>query len=255
VLVTLSQIRWIDALDILIVAFGLYQLLLIFKGTRAIPMLMGLVSLYLAAKVSLWAGLLTANWILHNLLGVWVLLIIIVFQPEFRRALANLGQRSSFIRAFSKVEEAHMIDELVRATTSLASKKIGAIMVLERETKLSNYVESGVDIDATLSRRLLESIFFPHSPLHDGAVIINQGRVIAASCFLPLTLNPSVSKDLGTRHRAAIGLTEETDAVAIVISEETGSISLVMDGQITGDLDGAALRRLLGDVLKPKRFR
>lgn len=249
---TLSQLRGIDLIDIFIVAFGIYQLLLIFKGTRAIPMLLGLAFLYLASRVSFQTGLLTVNWILQNLLGVWFLLIIIVFQPEFRRVLANLGQRSSLIRAFSKFEEAHMIDELVRAATSMAAKKIGAIIVLERETRLSNYIESGVDLDAALSRRLLESIFYPYSPLHDGAVIINQGRIVAASCFLPLTLNPRVSKDLGTRHRAAIGLTEETDAVVIVVSEETGSISMAKEGQITRDMDGATLRRMLSEILQPK---
>ncbi len=252
---TLSQLRGIDLIDIFIVAFGIYHLLLIFKGTRAIPMLLGLAFLYLASRVSFQTGLLTVNWILQNLLGVWFLLIIIVFQPEFRRVLANLGQRSSLIRAFSKFEEAHMIDELVRAATSMAAKKIGAIIVLERETRLSNYIESGVELDATISRRLLESIFYPYSPLHDGAVIINQGRVVAASCFLPLTLNPHVSKDLGTRHRAAIGLTEETDAVVIVVSEETGSISLAKGGQITRDMDGATLRRMLGEILQPKAKR
>ena len=146
-----------------------------------------------------------------------------------------------------------MIDEIVRAATSLAGKKFGAIIVLERETKLSEYVDSGVPIDATLSRRLLESIFYPGSPLHDGAVVIQGGRVAAASCFLPLTLNPDVSEDLGTRHRAAIGLTEEADAIVIVVSEETGSVSLVRAGIISQNLDATALRRLLGELLEPPR--
>jgi len=146
-----------------------------------------------------------------------------------------------------------VIDEIVRTASSLAGKKIGAIIVLERETKLSEYVDSGVPIDATLSRRLLESIFYPSSPLHDGAVVIQGGRIAAASCYLPLTLTPDVSEELGTRHRAAIGLTEETDAIVIVVSEETGSVSLVRGGIISQGLDATALRRLLGELLEPPR--
>lgn len=250
---TVAQFRWIDALDVLIVAFAVYQLLLMFKGTKALQMILGLALVYLSSRIALGGGLLTVNWVLQNLLGVSFLLIIILFQPELRRALASFGLRSRLLRAFGRHQEAHIIDELVRTAISLAGKKIGAIIVLERETKLSDYVESGVAIDAALSRRILESIFYPGSPLHDGAVIVQGGRVAAASCFLPLALNPEVSQELGTRHRAAIGLTEETDALAIVVSEETGSISLVRAGAITEDLDATALRRLLGEQLEPAR--
>ena len=250
---TLSQFRWIDAVDVLIVAFAVYQLLLMFKGTKALQMILGLVLVYFASRVALKGGLLTVNWVLQNLLGVWFLLIIILFQPELRRALATFGLRSRILRAFSRHEEAHMIDEIVRAASSLAGKKMGAIIVLERGTKLSDYVDSGVPIDAGLSKRLLETIFYPGSPLHDGAVVIQGGRVAAASCFLPLTLTPDVNKELGTRHRAAIGLTEETDAIVIVVSEETGSVSLVRGGVISQDLDATALRRLLGELLEPPR--
>lgn len=250
---TIAQFRWIDAVDVLIVAFVVYQLLLMFKGTRALQMILGLALVYLASRIALKGGLLTVNWVLQNLLGVWFLLIIILFQPELRRALATFGLHSRLLRAFAKHEEAYMIDEIVRSATSLAAKKIGAIIVLERETKLSDYVDSGVPIDARLSRRLVESIFYPGSPLHDGAVVIQGGRVAAASCFLPLTLTSDVSKELGTRHRAAIGLTEETDAIVIVVSEETGSLSLVKAGAISQDLDAHALRRLLGELLGPPR--
>ncbi|MGH7412283.1 MAG: diadenylate cyclase CdaA [Candidatus Methylomirabilis sp.] len=250
---TVAQFRWIDALDVLIVAFAVYHLLLMFKGTKALQMILGLALVYLSSRIALGGGLLTVNWVLQNLLGVSFLLIIILFQPELRRALASFGLRSRLLRAFGRHQEAHIIDELVRTAISLAGKKIGAIIVLERETKLSDYVESGVAIDAALSRRILESIFYPGSPLHDGAVIVQGGRVAAASCFLPLALNPEVSQELGTRHRAAIGLTEETDALAIVVSEETGSISLVRAGAITEDLDATALRRLLGEQLEPAR--
>jgi diadenylate cyclase len=246
---TLGQFRWIDALDVLIVAFAVYQLLLMFKGTKALHMIVGLALVYLASRIALGGGLMTVNWVLHNLLGVWFLLIIILFQPELRRALASFGQRSRLLRAFARRQQAHVIDELVRTAISLAGKKIGAIIVLERETKLAEYIDSGVPVDAALSRRLLESIFYPGSPLHDGAVIIQRDRIAAASCFLPLTLSPDVREEFGTRHRAAIGLTEETDAVAIVVSEETGSVSLVRGGMIREDLDATSLRRLLGEQL------
>lgn len=252
-LATIAQFRWIDALDVLIVAFAVYQLLLMFKGTKALQIILGLALVYLAARIAFEGGLMTVNWVLQNLLGVWFLLLIILFQPELRRALASFGLRSRLLRSFARRQEAHIIDELVRTAVSLAGKKIGAIIVLERETKLSDYVDSGVAIDAALSRRLLESIFYPGSPLHDGAVIVQGGRVAAASCFLPLALNPDVSADLGTRHRAAIGLTEETDAIAIVVSEETGSISFVRGGAIAENLDAARLRRLLGEHLEPAR--
>lgn len=248
-----SHFYWVvDVLDILIVAFFIYQLLLIFRGTRAAQILVVLAILYLTSHASLSIGLLTVNWILQSLLGVWVLMMVIIFQPELRRALVSFGQRN-FLRVFSRGEEAHMIDELARSAVSLASKRTGAIIVLERETKLDSYVEPGVNLDAVISRRLLESIFFPYSPLHDGAVIINDGRIVAASCFLPLSLSPEVSRDLGTRHRAAIGITEETDAVAVVVSEETGTISLAYGGKIERDLDALAVRKRLGEILGVKR--
>lgn len=248
-----SHFYWaVDVLDILIVAFFIYQLLLIFRGTRAAQILVVLAILYLTSRASLFIGLLTVNWILQSLLGVWVLMMVIIFQPELRRALVSFGQRN-FLRVFSRGEEAHMIDELARSAVSLASKRTGAIIVLERETKLDSYVEPGINLDAVISRRLLESIFFPYSPLHDGAVIVNDGRIVAASCFLPLSLSPEVSRDLGTRHRAAIGITEETDAVAVVVSEETGTISLAYGGRIERDLDALAVRKRLGEILGVKR--
>ncbi len=247
----LHQFRWIDGLDILIVTFAIYQIILALRGTRAFQMLLGLAFLYLASRVSLRIGLLTVNWALSNLLAVWFLLIIILFQPELRRALASVGRRGSLLRAFSRYQEAHMIDEVVRAVTSLAAKKIGAIIVVERDSRLSDSIDSGSPLDALVSRRLLESVFYPYSPLHDGAVIINRDRVVAAACFLPLSSNPELSGDLGTRHRAAVGVTEETDAIAVVVSEETGTISLVTGGEIARNLDAAALRQRLSELLRP----
>ena len=246
-----SQFRWIDALDIVIVAFVIYQIIRALRGTRAFQMLLGLALLYLASRVSLRLGLLTVNWALSNLLGVWFLLILILFQPELRRALANMGRRGSLWRAFSRYQEAHMIDEVVRAVTALAAKRIGAIIVVERDTRLTDIVDSGTVVDAAVSRRLLEAIFYPHGPLHDGAVIISGDRVLVAGSLLPLSINPDLPKDLGTRHRAAAGVTEESDAIAVVVSEETGIISLAVGGEIIRYLDAATLRQRLSDVLGP----
>jgi len=249
----LHQFRWIDALDILIVAFAIYQIILAVRGTRAFQMLLGLALLYVASWVSLRIGLVTVNWAISNLLAVWLLLVIILFQPELRRALASMGRRGSLLRVFWRYQEAHMIDEVVRAVTALAAKKVGAIVVLERDSRLSDIVDSGTPVDAIVSRRLLESIFYPYSPLHDGAAILSRDRIVAASCFLPLSINSELPRDLGTRHRAAVGVTEESDAIAIVVSEETGTISLVVGGDITRNLDGAVVRQRLGRLLGPPR--
>ena len=159
-----QQFRWIDAIDILIVAVAIYQIILALRGTRAFQMLLGLALLYMASWVSLRIGLVTVNWALSNLLAVWLLLVIILFQPELRRALASMGRRGSLLRAFWRYQEAHMIDEVVRTVTALAAKKVGAILVVERDSRLSDIVESGTPMDAVVSRRLLESIFYPYSP-------------------------------------------------------------------------------------------
>src|SRR5512136_734436 len=195
------QFRWIDALDILIVAVAIYQIILALRGTRAFQMILGLALLYAAAWISLRVGLITVNWALSNLLAVWLLLVIILFQPELRRALASVGRRGSLLRAFWRYQEAHMIEEVVRAVTALAAKKVGAIVVIERESRLSDIVDSGTTVDGVVSRRLLESIFYPYSPLHDGAAILSRDRIVAASCFLPLSINSELPRDLGTRHR------------------------------------------------------
>lgn len=245
-----QQFRWIDALDILIVALAIYQVIFALRGTRAFQMLLGLGLLYAASQVSLRLGLITVNWALSNLLAVWLLALVILFQPELRRALASVGRRG-LLGAFSRYQEAHMIDEVVRAVTGLASRKVGAIVVVERESRLSDIVDSGTAVDAIVSRRLLESIFYPYSPLHDGAVIISNDRIVAAACFLPLSINAELPRDLGTRHRAAVGVTEESDAIAIVVSEETGAISLVVAGEIVRGLDSGGLRQRLSELLQP----
>jgi uncharacterized protein (TIGR00159 family) len=248
----LEQFRWIDALDILIVAVAIYQIILAVRGTRAFQMLLGLALLYFASWVSLRIGLVTVNWALSNLLAIWLILVIILFQPELRRALASVGRRGSLLRAFWRYQEAHMIDEVVRAVTGLAAKKVGAIIVIEREFRLADIVDSGTTVDGIVSRRLLESIFYPYSPLHDGAVILSRDRIVAASCFLPLSIDPDLPRDLGTRHRAAVGVTEESDAIAIVVSEETGTISLVAGGEISRNLGGPELRQRLSELVGPR---
>src|SRR5512138_1187397 len=222
-LALLQQFRWVDALDILIVALAIYQVIFALRGTRAFQMLLGLGLLYAASWASLRIGLITVNWALSNLLAVWLLALVVLFQPELRRALASVGRRG-LLAAFSRYQEAHMIDEVVRALAGLAARKVGAILVVERESRLSDIVDSGTPVDAVVSRRLLESIFYPYSPLHDGAVILSNDRIVAAACFLPLSINAELPRDLGTRHRAAVGVTEESDAIAIVVSEETGTL-------------------------------
>ncbi|MFQ5882071.1 MAG: diadenylate cyclase CdaA [Candidatus Methylomirabilales bacterium] len=250
----LAQFRLVDLIDILIVTFAIYQLFLILRGTRAIEMILGLALLYLASRVSHRLGLLTVNWALQNLLGISVLVIIVIFQPEIRRTLAKVGRRSAILRAFSRLQEAHTIDELVRAAVELSSKKVGALIVIERDTRLSDYVVMGGNVDAAISWRLLEAIFTPPSPLHDGAVLVQGDRIAYAGCFLPLTLNPYLSKEMGTRHRAAIGITEETDAVAVVVSEKTRTISVAAHGEMIRGLDATTLRERLEEVLAPAKI-
>ncbi|MBI3610966.1 MAG: TIGR00159 family protein [Nitrospirae bacterium] len=240
----LSTLRWQDILDIAIVATVLYWLFLILKGTRALQMLVGLALLLLASLISKSAELYTVDWLVTSFWAQVVLVIVILFQPEIRRALAQIGQ-TPFSHTLTAREESSTLEEIIRAVVSMANKRTGAMIVLERETELKDIVEVGVALDAKLSKELLLSLFMPYSPLHDGAVIIKGDRLVAAGCFLPLTLNPEVSKMLGTRHRAALGVTEETDAVVIVVSEESGSISVIRGGKMTPELDATALRRIL----------
>jgi len=240
----LSTLRWQDILDIAIVATVVYWLFLILKGTRAFQMMIGLALLLLASVISKSADLYTVDWLVTSFWAQVVLVIVVLFQPEIRRALAQIGQ-NPFSRTLVAGEESRTLEEIIRAVILMANKRMGAIIVLEREIELKDIVEVGVALDARLSKELLLSIFMPYSPLHDGAVIIKGHRLVAAGCFLPLTLSPDVSKMLGTRHRAALGVTEETDAVVIVVSEETGAISVIMAGKLTRELDSAALRRVL----------
>jgi uncharacterized protein (TIGR00159 family) len=244
-----TEFSWFDALDILIVAFIIYQLLLFIRGTHAVQMALGALVLVLLYWMSRWADLQTVNWMLRNFLPYIVFGVIVVFQAEIRKVLAHIG-KAPLLGMFSgshKTEE--LVDEVVLAVTTLAAQKTGAILVLEREMGLRSYIETGITLDAVLTYDLLVNIFTPGTPLHDGAVIIQGQRVAAVACFLPLTVNPALSRTLGSRHRAAIGVTEDTDALAVVVSEETGVISLVAEGRIRRDLDSRTLKQALLSAL------
>jgi len=239
-----TQLRWQDALDIGIIAFVLYRLIHMIRGTRAMQMIIGLVVILLAYVSSQMFGLFTLNWVLDNFLGSIILVIIVIFQSDIRRALTQFGTAPLFGGA-DRIERGQVLEEITKAVVSLATRGIGGLIVLEREVGLNEYIEVGTRLDARVTRELLESVFIPHSPMHDGALVIQKGRVAAARCFLPLSVDPNLSQAFGTRHRAAVGLTEETDAVAVVISEERGKISLVVEGKVNEDLEGPQLRSSL----------
>ena len=246
-------IAWSDVLDIAIVSLIVYELLLLIRGTRAVQMALSGACLLGLYFLSQWLQLETVNWVIRNLAAYIVFVIIVLFQSDIRRALAHFG-RAPFFKYFERGEHAdETIEELVVAASSLAARRTGAIIVLERQIGLRNYIEGGIPLDALVTYDLLASIFQPASPLHDGAVIVQGDRIAAAACFLPLSVNPRVSRDLGTRHRAALGLTEENDAVAIVVSEETGAISLARNGDLERSLTADTLRTQLHTLLGRKR--
>jgi diadenylate cyclase len=248
-------IGWVDFVDILVVSVLIYEVLKLIQGTRAVQMAMGggvLVALFYGSR---WSQLETTNWLIRNLFGYLVFAVIVLFQSDIRRALAHLG-RAPFFRYFARVESAEeSIEELAVAASMLSTQRIGAIVAIERQIGLRNYIEGGIPLDAVLTYDLLLSIFHPSSPLHDGAVIVQNDRIAAAACFLPLTVNPRLAKELGSRHRAAIGLTEENDAIAIVVSEESGLISIVADGQIERGLTVDALKTRLRSLVLQRRAR
>jgi diadenylate cyclase len=244
---------WWDIADILLVSLLIYETLKLIRGTRAVQMALGAGVLVGLFYVSRFSHLETVNFLIRNLVGYIVFVVIVLFQSDIRRALAHLG-RAPFFRYFAKPESAEeSIEELIVAVNMLSAQRIGAILAIERQIGLRNYIEGGIPLDAVLTYDLLLSVFQPSSPLHDGAVIVQGDRVAAAACFLPLTVNPKLGKELGSRHRAAIGLTEENDAVAIVVSEETGLVSIAADGQIERGLDGEALRGRLRSLLLRRR--
>jgi len=239
---------WRSVLDIIVVAVVFYQLLMLIKGTRAVQLLKGLFVLIVTSYLSRYLHLNTISWLLDQ---VWKMLFValpVVFQPELRRALEQLGRGRFFkTHPLTLGGEAfrNLIEELVRCAQLLSKNRIGALIVLERETGIQDYIETGIKIDGVISSEFLVNIFIPNTPLHDGAVILRGDRVAAAGCFLPLSENPNIAKELGTRHRAAIGLSEVSDAVVIVISEETGAISIAVNGILTRFLDDKTLREQL----------
>jgi diadenylate cyclase len=241
------HISVISIIDIVLVAILIYQFLSLVRGTRAAPMLVGVATLGLAFYFARLGELRTLNWLLSTLLPYVVFALIVVFQSEIRHALANLGSRISLMRSSRSVADVY--DDIVLAANLFSQNQTGALIVIEREIGLRTYIESGVALDARLSYDLLATIFRPSAPLHDGAVIVQRDRIAAAACFLPLSMNPVLSTQLGTRHRAAIGITEETDAVAVIISEETGTISLAVAGSIERELTVERLRERLSALL------
>jgi diadenylate cyclase len=243
--------RWRDALDIFLVAFIVYRLLVAFRGTRAAQMVVGLGALLAALVVARRLELRSLGWLLDTFWAVWAVVLVVLFQPELRRALARLGA-GQFLQAIvgtTRAERAELVDEIARAAVALATRRIGALVVIERTGGLRQYAELGVPLDAVTSADLLESVFLPASPLHDGAVLVEGVRIAAAGCFLPLSRTADVARALGSRHRAALGISEETDAVALVVSEETGRTSLAVDGRIESPLDESALRRRLYELV------
>ena len=247
----LAGIHWRDVLDVFLVALIVYRLLVAFRRTRAAQILLGLGVLLAGGLVARRLELSMIGWLLDTLLASWVVLLVVLFQTELRRALARLGQ-GQFLQAIvgsSRAERAELVDEIVRAAVTLAARRIGALVVIERTGGLRQYAELGVPLDAVASADLLESLFLPNSPLHDGAVLVEGTRIAAAGCFLPLSRTPEIARPLGSRHRAALGISEETDATALVVSEETGRTSLAVDGRIESPIDEGALRRRLYELV------
>ena len=240
---------WLDLVDIVIVAFLIYQLLQFIRGTHAVQMALGALVLVLLYWLSQLLHLETVNWLLRTFMPYLVFGIIVVFQSEIRKVLAQLG-KTPLPGVFGSRRTEEVIDEVVLAATTLAAQRTGAIVVIERDMGLRSYIETGIALDAYVTYDLLISIFNPGTPLHDGAVIVQGNRVAAAACFLPLTVNPQLSRELGSRHRAAIGVTEDTDALAVVVSEETGVISLVVGGRIRRELEAGSLKAALLEVLE-----
>ncbi|GFN36494.1 diadenylate cyclase CdaA [Tepidimicrobium xylanilyticum] len=249
------NLRLKDIVDIFIVAMAFYKLFKLIRETRAEQLTKGIIALFVFTKVSDWLQLYTVHWILDKTMTVGILALIIVFQPELRRALEYIGRSNFFTKSFIEIKDeslSQLVEEIVEAVASLSRQKIGALIVIERTTGLSEVIETGTRIDGKVSSDLLINIFIPNTPLHDGAVIVKEDIIKAAGCFLPLTENTSLSKDLGTRHRAALGISEKSDSLSIIVSEETGAISIAENGSLARYLDTKTLRQILMDMYKPK---
>jgi len=246
-LARIPELSATSVIDILLVAVLIYQFLVLIRGTRAVPVLVGVAGITLAIYVAHVFELRTVNFLVGTLLPYGIFALIVVFQNEIRHALARIGRKLTFSRSSQGMQEAY--DDIVLAANLFSQSQTGALIIIEREIGLRTYVESGVPLDANLSYDLLATIFRPSAPLHDGAVIVQKDRIAAAACFLPLSMNPVLSTQLGTRHRAGIGITEETDAIAVIVSEETGYISMAVAGNIERDITVEYLRERLSELL------
>lgn len=247
----MTQFRWTDAIDILLIAILLYRLLLLTKETRAYQVLKGVGMLFIAALVSDTLQLTTLNWLISSVLSSGIIVAVVLFQPEIRRALEHIGRGKIFTgELFSRFEPEsnEIVNELHTAVMHMAKRRVGALIVIERHTRLGEIISTGTRIDGVISAPLIENIFEPNTPLHDGAVVIRDEMIIAAACFLPLSEDITVSRELGTRHRAALGISSVSDSVTIVVSEETGIISFAREGKLIRYIDDKALRDLLESI-------
>ncbi|XJZ27489.1 diadenylate cyclase CdaA [Bacillota bacterium Lsc_1132] len=240
-----------SAVDILLVWYVIYKLIMVIRGTKAVQLLKGIFVILLVRLVSEFFGLKTLSWIMQQAINWGVLAIIIIFQPELRRALEQLGRGKFFSRSSTPEDEEQerAVNAIIKATDYMAKRRIGALISIERETGMSDYIETGIPLNSKISSELLINIFIPNTPLHDGAVIIQKNSVAAAACYLPLSESPFISKELGTRHRAALGISEVTDSITVVVSEETGSISLTKNGELYRDLDAESFKEVLSKEL------
>lgn len=244
----LDQFGFWAAIDILIISFIIYHILLLIRGTRAAQMLTGILIVVLTFLLSSIVPLTTLNWVMNKFYSSFIIILIILFQDDIRRVLSKMGKKS-FMPGSDNLSSAQILDEIVRSAASLASKRTGALIVFERNIILSRYVEIGTQVDGRVSKELLVAIFHPSSPIHDGAVIIQRGRIAAAGCFLPLTRDENLDPNWGTRHRAAIGISQETDAIVVLVSEEGASMSLVVEGKVSRKMDPRDLRKSLKELL------
>jgi diadenylate cyclase len=253
-----SDLTWHDYLkdiiDVGIVSYIIYKMILLVRGTRAVQLLKGIVVLVAVWALSTWFNLYTLKWLMNQMFTFGIVSVLIIFQPELRRVLEQLGRGKLFARSFSVDRDVvnEQIDGVIKAVRFMAERKIGALIVFERSTGLSELIESGIRMESKITSELLINIFTPNTPLHDGAVIIRSNQIMAAGCYLPLSENPFISKELGTRHRAAIGVSEVTDAVSVTVSEETGQVSLSLGGMIVRDINEESLISKLFDELTPK---
>ncbi|MBD2871727.1 diadenylate cyclase CdaA [Paenibacillus arenilitoris] len=243
-----------DIIDVAIVSFIIYKMILLVRGTRAVQLLKGIFVLVGVWGLSTWFNLYTLKWLMNQIFTFGIVTVLIIFQPELRRVLEQLGRGKLFARSYSLERDivSEQVDGVIKAVRFMSERKIGALIVFERSTGLSELVESGIQMESKITSELLINIFTPNTPLHDGAVIIRGNQIMAAGCYLPLSENPFISKELGTRHRAAIGVSEVTDAVSVTVSEETGQVSLSLGGMIVRDINEESLISKLYDELTPK---